>query len=406
MSDAAAEDAFRRAVAADGSLQRLARALTLAEGASLHLLEVETPRTMRAALLALREALGERALEVVSRPFEELRTREDVVAEVLATLTVVREDGAPLVLDASTAMREERATWTWLFHRWNEGRERWLGTRRAPVMLALPPWLARLLAEEAPDLWSVRGPGARVTVGPPLAIPLLDREPIPGRRFDVDRRRSLASLEFSVVRAREASERSADEESRVLLAEALLTLGDRQRAREDLAAAIACFADAMQVCEGEWAGPSATRIWIVASTASIGIADAALLIGRTEEAAEEVVRGEALCTAKFVSAGLVAWTECLLAVLRVRVLAVRGYYDAAGAAVEQAYEVRRRATSTLTDSVADAIEADAEEGAASDEDAAEETDAPIAAAPTKRASKQAAAPPTPSAARAASPARA
>jgi hypothetical protein len=82
---------------------------------------------------------------------------DDWPAELLRQLErAMDQNQALLLLDASDANPDERDGWVLVLRRLNEYRDRLAKRWARPFVLALPPWLLRVLPSEAPDLWSVR----------------------------------------------------------------------------------------------------------------------------------------------------------------------------------------------------------------------------------------------------------
>lgn len=385
MTDDAAEAAFREAVGREDSLKRLGRALALSDRASFHLLEVATPRTLRAAVPVLSDAMGGKALAQFRVTLEHVSSREQLTATVFEALAATALAATPLLIDASAAMPSEADAWVWCFDRWNERRDRIASERSAPVVLAMPPWLAGRLAENAPDLWSVRGPSARADVGPPPSIAMIDRAPMefpltvanwpsePPAAEDV--RRALACMDdesdcapedirvASIILLREAEEReksrdaitslrlrelavgalerlldanAGDEPLRLFCALGLIALGISSRERESFHAAFTSFSAASRLFEGVHFSAAATGSSLaVGAAAGLYACHSLLFLGDLGGIRQRLLAGDDfLKTAlPLLSASDVFRISHLSLVIRADVAAGR-YSEAPGATME------------------------------------------------------------------------
>lgn len=147
------------------TLEQLAESLALGEGFQLGLLIVPDLQGADASLGALQRLLGARlgrpALLSRVSPAPDLVEEEALCAAALDPLVgLPPSDG--VILDASGATAGTEPAWAEVFRRLNARRNGFARQLGRALVLCLTPRLEVVLAREAPDLWSVRGPRAEV----------------------------------------------------------------------------------------------------------------------------------------------------------------------------------------------------------------------------------------------------
>lgn len=165
LTDAALKPAVQQAV------HRLALAVSLAEGFALHLVVVDTRRLLQVVLVQIEREVVHIYPDPVrqSLPSQgpgEGKQEGTLVRELVGKIEVALEGATrqrPLLIDASGDEPWHARAWARVFRRLNEQRNELIRARSAPVLLALHPPLEAIFAANAPDLWSVRGPGLVLT---------------------------------------------------------------------------------------------------------------------------------------------------------------------------------------------------------------------------------------------------
>lgn len=164
------------------SLARLVEALALGEGFQLGLLVVPDLASADASVGALQRLLSARlgrpALLSRVSPAPDLLDPEALAAAALDPLvSLAPSDG--VILDASAATARSEPAWVEVFQRLNARRNGFARQLGRALVLCLTPRLEALLAREAPDLWSVRGPRA-TQESPEANLP----RPVEGLRYE------------------------------------------------------------------------------------------------------------------------------------------------------------------------------------------------------------------------------
>lgn len=149
------------------ALGRLVESLALGDGFQVALLIVGGPDDADRAIGALQRRLSaqiERPTLVLrlTPPVVEAGISADALAESLIGPLPGPAEAAVVVLDGSGSTNRDEPAWAELFRRLN-ARRNGLGRQLGrPLVLCLTPTLETLLAQQAPDLWSIRSARADV----------------------------------------------------------------------------------------------------------------------------------------------------------------------------------------------------------------------------------------------------
>lgn len=167
--------AARKILLDDAGVEELLAHLRLARGFALFIVPVPTPKIGRALLRLVDEERkvhrGSGATVRALQPHDVLpRTEAPVSVDALAELVLeplfegTPNDDRLTWVDATTARPDDDGAWGAVLRMWNERRNSFIAQHRAPLVLVIPYRFERLVADAAPDLWSVRNGVFRVRV--------------------------------------------------------------------------------------------------------------------------------------------------------------------------------------------------------------------------------------------------
>ncbi|MGD0094462.1 MAG: tetratricopeptide repeat protein, partial [Planctomycetota bacterium] len=146
-------------------VSRFAQSLRLNTGFEFHVLVCDTRRVLEAAL----EAAGASVRCVRPPPGEGQPFANDLLRSLQTAIEDSKPGGSPIALDASASSLSAENEWRAVFRHLNERRNEIIQRLRVPLLLCVPPRLERALGHEAPDLWSIRGSGMRLTDRSPVS---------------------------------------------------------------------------------------------------------------------------------------------------------------------------------------------------------------------------------------------
>ncbi|MEW6752189.1 MAG: hypothetical protein AB1505_14580, partial [Candidatus Latescibacterota bacterium] len=243
-------------MAALSPLASLSSALALGEGFQFHVLVCDSARQASAALRELFEGLERDAgLVRVAHidPYAERSTLQplsfaELSAAVLEPLAAGPAAPRLTAIDASRATPADMGAWRELFRRLNERRNAIASTLAGALLVVVPPALETALAQQAPDLWSIRG----TTVVLPSAP---RREPAAAQdRAPSDTEPGLVGVDTATAEGalgaamRQASEAATPAALRAALVH-LTRLARREQASGALATARAAYGEALRAAE-------------------------------------------------------------------------------------------------------------------------------------------------------------